>query len=74
MERRRVGILCRNHVGSFHVGTDSASLRTDQSLVAGSIGVMAGALFLNVLDLVTPHLHHITGLDPEEHRNNARLS
>ena len=28
----------------------------------------------NVLDLVTPHLHHITGLDPEEHRNNARLS
>ena len=28
------------------------------------IGVMAGALFLNVLDLVTPHLHHITGLDP----------
>ena len=38
------------------------------------IGVMAGALFLNVLDLVTPHLHHITGLDPEEHRNNVRLS
>ena len=38
------------------------------------IGVMAGALFLNVLDQVTPHLHHITGLDPEEHRNNARLS
>lgn len=38
------------------------------------IGVMAGALFLNVLDLVTPHLHHITGLAPEEHRNNARLS
>ena len=38
------------------------------------VGVMAGALFLNVLDLVTPHLHHITGLDPEEHRNNARLS
>ena len=38
------------------------------------IGVMVGALFLNVLDFVTPHLHHITGLDPEEHRNNARLS
>lgn len=36
MERRRIGILCRNHAGSFHVGTDSASLRTDQSLVAGS--------------------------------------
>lgn len=38
------------------------------------IGVMAGALFLNVLDLVTPHLHHITGLDAEEHRNNSTLN
>ena len=38
------------------------------------VGVMGGALFLNVLDLVTPHLHHITGLDPEVHRNNARIS
>lgn len=38
------------------------------------IGVMVGALFLNVLDLVTPHLHHITGLDEEEHRNNAPLN
>lgn len=38
------------------------------------IGVMAGALFLNVLDFVTPHLHHITGLDAEEHRNNASLN
>ncbi len=39
-----------------------------------ALGVMAGALFLNVLDLVTPHLHHITGLDPEEHTNNKRLN
>ena len=38
------------------------------------MGVMAGALFLNVLDLVTPHLHHITGLDAEEHRNNSTLN
>lgn len=38
------------------------------------IGVMVGALFLNVLDLLTPHLHHITGLDEEEHRNNASLN
>ena len=37
-------------------------------------GVMAGALFLNVLDLVTPHLHHITGLDPEAHRTNATIN
>ncbi len=36
-------------------------------------GVILGALFLNVLDWVTPHLHHITGLDPEEHRHNSTL-
>jgi len=36
-------------------------------------GVMGGSLFLNVLDLITPHLHHITGLDPEEHANNSTL-
>ena len=36
--------------------------------------VMVGALFLNVLDLVTPHLHSITGLDPEEHKANATLN
>ncbi len=39
-----------------------------------AIGTMAGAYFLNVLDLVTPHLHHITGLDAEEHRHNATLN
>lgn len=37
-------------------------------------GVLGGALFLNVLDLFTPHLHTITGLDPEEHRINERLN
>lgn len=37
-------------------------------------GVMAGALFLNVLDLVTPHLHHITGLEAEEHQHNATIN
>ena len=38
------------------------------------IGVMAGALFLNVLDFITPHLHTITGLDPEEHKTNQTLN
>ena len=37
-------------------------------------GVMSGALFLNVLDLVTPHLHHITGLDEAEHHHNTSLN
>lgn len=39
-----------------------------------AIGVMAGAYFLNLLDYVTPHLHHITGIDAEEHRNNATIN
>lgn len=38
------------------------------------VGVMAGAFFLNVLDFITPHLHHITGLDPEQHRHNHSLN
>ena len=38
------------------------------------LGVMAGAFFLNVLDLITPHLHHITGLDEAEHHNNSHLN
>ena len=37
-------------------------------------GVIGGALFLNVLDLITPHLHAITGIDPEEHRHNSTLN
>lgn len=37
-------------------------------------GVMVGALFLNVLDFVMPHLHHITGLDAEQHCNNSTLN
>lgn len=39
-----------------------------------AVGVMAGALLLNVLDHITPHLHRLTGLDPEVHANNATLN
>lgn len=38
------------------------------------IGVVLGMLFLNLLDFITPHLHKITGLDAEEHKNNASLN
>lgn len=38
------------------------------------IGVLLGLVLLNLLDHVTPHLHKITGLDVEEHRNNASLN
>lgn len=39
-----------------------------------ALGVIVGAVFLNLLDFVTPHLHTITGLDPELHRNNPSLN
>lgn len=37
------------------------------------IGVVCGMLFLNLMDKLTPHLHKLTGLDEEEHANNASL-
>ena len=39
-----------------------------------SIGVMIGALFLSLLDKITPHLHKLTGLEPEEHANNEHIN
>jgi len=38
------------------------------------IGIIIGVMFLNLLDLITPHLHKITGLESEEHRNNASIN
>ncbi len=38
------------------------------------LGVVGGMLFLNLLDLLTPHLHVITGLEQEQHANNASLN
>jgi Mn2+/Fe2+ NRAMP family transporter len=35
---------------------------------------MVGAIFLNVIDWITPHMHTITGLDAEEHRHNHSLN
>lgn len=32
-------------------------------------GIFCGAFFLNLMDKVTPHLHHISGLDAESHHN-----
>lgn len=36
-------------------------------------GVCCGVLFLNLMDVVTPHLHSLTGVDPEEHGLNRNL-
>lgn len=32
-------------------------------------GIFCGAIFLNLMDKLTPHLHHISGLDAESHHN-----
>lgn len=34
------------------------------------LGILAGAVFLNLADKLTPHLHHITGMDQEAHADN----
>lgn len=36
------------------------------------IGILTGAFFLNVADKITPHLHHITGIDSEEHSEKQK--
>lgn len=38
------------------------------------LGLLTGAVFLNLMDKVTPHLHHISGVDEEEHKNNHDLN
>lgn len=47
------------------------------SLEAGNIwvtaiGIFAGAVFLNLADKVTPHLHHLTGVDQETHSESQK--
>ncbi len=36
------------------------------------LGVFAGALFLNVLDKLVPHLHRLAGIDQEQHSENSQ--
>ncbi len=37
-------------------------------------GIFAGALSLNLIDKLVPHMHKLVGMDSEEHRGNASLS
>lgn len=64
-------MLAASTVGLILPATESAGIGRWWLVLAG---VMLGVLFLNVLDLLTPHLHKITGLDAEEHRHNASLN
>lgn len=38
------------------------------------LGIFCGALFLNLADRFTPHLHNLVGLDVEKHGHNEGLS
>lgn len=37
-------------------------------------GIAVGAVVISLLDMVTPHLHNLTGLDAEEHHHNSSLN
>lgn len=37
-------------------------------------GIFAGALCLNLMDRLVPHLHRLVGMDPESHSGNANLN
>lgn len=56
-------------VPAFETGGDSW---WQALLVVAS--VVLGAYFLNILDLLTPHLHHITGVEVESHEHNKSLN
>ena len=35
------------------------------------VGIFAGALALNLIDKLVPHLHKLVGAEPEEHKNSS---
>ncbi|MGN0149101.1 MAG: ZIP family metal transporter [Clostridia bacterium] len=35
------------------------------------IGIMAGAVFLSLIDRIVPHLHHLAGVDKEKHGSDT---
>ena len=43
-------------------------------LIVPVAGIFTGALFLNLMDKFTPHLHKLSGVDIEEHQDNRNLS
>ena len=44
------------------------------SILVTVVGIFAGALALNVIDKVVPHLHKMVGSDIEDHKNSDGLS
>ncbi len=44
------------------------------SLLITVVGIFAGAISLNVIDKIVPHLHKIAGIDIEKHKDNKNLN
>ena len=66
------GIMMAAAVGGLVV--PAFELVSGVQLLIPVAGIFAGALFLNFMDRVTPHLHKIAGTDKESHANNKNLS
>ena len=53
----------------------SLEYSTKSPLLITIAGVFSGALFLNLLDKLVPHLHRLAGIDQEQHpENSAKLN
>ena len=59
------------------VGLILPSLETggEWGIAITAVGILVGAVFLNLIDKLVPHLHRFTGLNEEHHPNgNAKLN
>lgn len=45
----------------------------DYGLLFAVTGIFTGAICLNLIDRLVPHMHHLVGGDTEDHRSNANL-
>lgn len=63
-------MLAASTIGLIQPAAEAAGINKWGIILAG---VIAGMLFLKLLDIFTPHLHKISGLDYEEHKNNSSI-
>lgn len=52
----------------------SAEMTGQSGIWMTALGIFAGAVFLNFMDKLTPHLHNLSGVDIEKHQNNKSLN
>jgi len=62
-------MLCAAVVGLV---LPSLELGGSMPLLVTVIGVLCGAVFLNILDKLVPHLHRLAGVDQEAHPDNTK--